>query len=139
MVKFQIRIEISECPPWLYGKIIFPMGELYLKEGEPTALVAAPGLVFAQAVARVDKVGEPQTWGDFTSQEFVFRSYSTSGKWPFRCSHDTDASEIIEYFKSHLIHIADQLVDRFYGEEIRYRTARFNEHRGFVFDMFGEL
>jgi hypothetical protein len=78
MPEFKIRIEIFECPPWLYGKIIFPLGELQSIEGRPVIDTGNPDLIFFDCIGRVEQTREviESVWGDTISDEFILHIVS---------------------------------------------------------------
>lgn len=75
MPEFKIHVEIFLCPPWMHGKIAFPIGLLGVIDGQPVIDSGHPDLVFFECICRVTKVREEikSVWGDTISDEYVLR------------------------------------------------------------------
>ena len=73
MSDFKIYVEIFLCPPWIHGRIIFPVGELRSVDGRPVIDTGQPDLIFFECIGRVKKVRETieSVWGDTVSDEFI--------------------------------------------------------------------
>ncbi len=70
MKDLRIYVEIFESPPYLWGKIALPYGQLHDDYGTPV-FDTEPCWILAEYVGRVVANGEPATWGELTTQDYL--------------------------------------------------------------------
>jgi hypothetical protein len=125
MPEFKIRIEVFVCPPFMYGKVIFPVGNMESVEGRPILDTNDPDLKFFDCVGRVDKVREivESVWGQAISDEFILKIVSDAFAGKSVKIYNYDPAFVQDAMKNFLFREATRFFAQYYPKVIRGRIG----------------
>lgn len=122
MAEFKIYVDIFLCPPWMYGKISFPLvAELGVVDGKLIINTGQPDLVPFDCIGRVKHVREiiESVWGDGVSDEYIMSIASEKFTGEVRYISNYSPEFIEGTFENQLIKQAARMFSDYYPAKTR--------------------
>lgn len=122
MTEFKIYVDIFLCPPWMYGKIFFPLvAELRAVDGKLVISTGQPDLVSFDCIGRVNLIRGivESAWGDGVSDEYIMSIASEKFAGEVRYISNYSPEFIEGTFENQLIKQATRMFSDYYPAKTR--------------------